>query len=95
MSGTLSVELAGSKVDVGGSVAVHPGLRLDAGGAGVAGVKGNCKRMSGGIRIMNIRKKSPTCCNFDALIETYCCSRLFKEFLQEIDPPKNACLFES
>ena len=38
---TLAVELAGAEVDVGGAVAVHPRLGLDAVGAGVAGVEGD------------------------------------------------------
>jgi len=37
----LAVELAGAEVDVGGAVAVHPGLGLKAVGAGIAGVEGD------------------------------------------------------
>ena len=37
----LAIELAGTEVDVGGAVAVHPGLRHEAGGASIAGVEGN------------------------------------------------------
>jgi hypothetical protein len=41
VAGSLAVELAGAKVDVGGAVAVHPGLGNKAGGAGIAGVEGD------------------------------------------------------
>ena len=41
VAGALAVELAGAEVDVGGAVAVHPGLGLKAVGAGVAGVEGD------------------------------------------------------
>ena len=41
VAGALAVELAGAEVDVRGAVAVHPRLRLDAVGAGVAGVEGD------------------------------------------------------
>ena len=37
----LAVELAGAEVDVGGAVAVHPGLGLEAVGASIAGVEGD------------------------------------------------------
>jgi hypothetical protein len=39
VAGTLAVELAGAEVDVGGSVAVHPGLGDGSGGAGISGVE--------------------------------------------------------
>jgi hypothetical protein len=41
VAGTLAIELAGTEVDVGGAVAVHPGLGNKASGTSIAGVKGN------------------------------------------------------
>jgi hypothetical protein len=41
VAGTLAIELAGAEVDVGGAVAVHPGLGNKAGGASIAGVESN------------------------------------------------------
>ena len=41
MAGTLSVELSRAEVDVGGSVAVNPGPRLDTVGTSVAGIEGD------------------------------------------------------
>jgi hypothetical protein len=46
VAGALAVELAGAEVDVRGAVAVHPRLGLEAVGAGVAGVEGNCTSIS-------------------------------------------------
>ncbi len=37
----LAVELASTEVDVGGAIAVHPGLGNKAGGASIAGVESN------------------------------------------------------
>ena len=42
VAGALAVELAGAEVDVRGAVAVDPRLGLEAVGAGVAGVEGDC-----------------------------------------------------
>ena len=41
MAGTLAIELASTEVDVGGAIAVHPGLGDKASGASIAGVEGN------------------------------------------------------
>ena len=57
MAGSLSIELARAEVDVGGSVAVDPGLRLDAAGTSVAGVKGD--RLEDGEHSVEVGEKRP------------------------------------
>ncbi len=59
MARSLAVELAGAEVDVGGAVAVHPGLGDGSGGAGIAGVESDGLSQA----LWKTAKKQVTPCN--------------------------------